>query len=357
MTNSLRNSFMRIAYIITHLGQTGVNNVVLDLVKVMNAHGHECDVFYLETVKDTMTYPCGTIKLKSLWDKFDFDSFDVVHSHGLKPDLYVMINKPLRTNTLFVSTLHCYVFQDFKDLYGTWKGFLFGCLFLITKIRHGKIVALSNDMEKYYSKYYGRKRLTYAYNTRILDRTRVLTDVERSELMRFRSDGVLIGMNCVLLFRKGVDIMIKALSHLPDKYKLFIVGDGPCRRLFVDMVDKYELGYRVFFAGKRNDAYRYLSLYDIYALPSRSEGFPLALLEAASYGCKVVCSDLPVIKETFIDKEVSMFHLPDENDLTKAVLRVDNGMKLSENIERKFEKSYSSSAFYDKYYNIYTRQL
>lgn len=41
---------MRIAHIINHLGVSGVNQVVADLVSVFNAHGHECVIYYLKHV-------------------------------------------------------------------------------------------------------------------------------------------------------------------------------------------------------------------------------------------------------------------------------------------------------------------
>lgn len=40
---------MKIAYLIAHLGQTGVNQVVVDLVVQMQGHVHECRVFYMES--------------------------------------------------------------------------------------------------------------------------------------------------------------------------------------------------------------------------------------------------------------------------------------------------------------------
>ena len=42
---------MRVAYLTNHIGQTGVNQVIRDLVYVMNAKGHECKVFYLKEVE------------------------------------------------------------------------------------------------------------------------------------------------------------------------------------------------------------------------------------------------------------------------------------------------------------------
>lgn len=343
---------MRIAYIITHLGQSGVNNVVLGLINVMQGHGHGCHVFYLSERDEPITFPCQTQKLKSLWSSYDFSNYDVVHSHGLKPDLYVMLHKPAHSRTLFVSTLHCYVFQDFKDLFGTYKGLALSSLYILSKARHDKIVALSKDAMAYYLKWYGKKRLTYAYNTRILDKSKTLTGAERNEMEHFKGDSILVGMNCVLLVRKGIDVMIKAMRILPDNYKLFIVGSGKEELTFKAMVDK-SLKNRVYFAGRKINAYRYLPYYDIYALPSRSEGFPLSLLEAAVYGRKVVSSMIPTVEECFTDTEVVKFNMPSERELADAILTAMGDDALGGNLEKRFNEAFSPAVFYDRYIDIY----
>ena len=79
---------MRIAHIINHLGVSGVNQVVADLVSVFNAHGHECVIFYLKACDSPASYPCPVVPLgcsASLPEHFD-----VIHAHGVGPMLYVM---------------------------------------------------------------------------------------------------------------------------------------------------------------------------------------------------------------------------------------------------------------------------
>jgi len=343
---------MRIAYIVNHLGQTGVNNVVYDLVNVMKKHHHECVVFYMKDVETTIDFGCETRRLKSLWDKYDFNSFDVVHTHGLKPNLYTLFHKSKNKKTKHIATIHCYVFQDFMDLYGRLKGFVLSLLFLLSVLRHDKIVALSKDAMNYYLRWLPKKKMTFVYNTRILEK-RELTNEEREELRTFKEKSILIGMNCVLLLRKGIDIMIKAMALLPENYKLFIVGSGKEEALFKNMAKEFQLQNRIYFAGFHTDAYRYLSEYDIYALPSRSEGFPLALLEAAVYKKAVVSSDLPIIKECFDDDELKIFQLPDENQLAKAIVSIDDEEQVGLKLEERYLKDYSPECFYENYLKVY----
>lgn len=344
---------MRVAYIINHLGQTGVNNVVLDLVKQMMGHGHECVVCYFEDTDKPLLYPCTTQKIDFGRCEMDFDGYDVVHTHGLKANLYVLRHKPRHCTAKTVATLHCYVFQDFKDLYGGVKGFLLGLLFLLSVIRHDKIVTLSKDAMQYYCRWICKKKLTYAYNTRDIDTSATLSAEEEKEVTDFKGENVLIGMNCVLLMRKGIDVMLKAMVLLPDNFKLFIVGDGKERDIFISMIKEYGLGERVRMTGTKPQAHRYLPYYDIYALPSRSEGFPLSLLEAAAYGRKVVASALPVITECFSADEVVTFDMPDERKLAEAIIKVYETKDLGKKLKKRFDGDYTPDAFYKRYLSIY----
>lgn len=75
------------------------------------------------------------------------------------------------------------------------------------------------------------------------------------------------------------------------------------------------------FLGYKNDAYKYLPYFDAYTIPSHSEGFPLAMLEAAAYGKPIIASNLSVFKEIFTDDEISIFDLNDEKSVPNAIER------------------------------------
>jgi len=346
---------MKIAYIVNHLEQTGLNNVVLDLITKMQEHGHTCDLYYLKDVQNAMSFPCEVKKLDRS-SKTTLTSYDIVHTHGLRPDAFVFLHRPFKTKTKFIATIHCYVFQDFCDLFGKVKGFLLGLIFLLTLLRHDKIVTLSKDAMKYYSRWLPKHKLTYAYNTRILEKED-LSEEERNEILAFKQDSVLIGMNCVLILRKGIDVMLKALALLPNNYKLFIAGSGKEAQTFQDMAKQLGMEERVFFAGTKHKAYRYLPYYDIYALPSRSEGFPLSLLEAADYGKKVVCSSLPIVKECFTDDELKIFDMPNEHALAETIKEITNNQQIGNCLKQKFDECYSPECFYQRYLEIYENVL
>jgi len=368
---------MRIAYIINHLGPSGVNQVVADLVSVFTAHGHECVVYYLRESDTPMGYACNTVYLRTVTDIVG--TFDVVHAHGLGPMLYVARHKHdlakrngEQCRPLFITTLHCYCFQDLPSLYGWIKGGLMAFAYLWSTLWQDRVVCLSKDMMNYYSRWIKRSKLRYVYNTRILPSQKDITydadDLKLVENLKvWHETGYhVIGMNGVLIYRKGVDLMLLALKQLnqsKDQYRLVLVGDGKDEEDFVMLCDSLGLRGQVLFAGHRRDAYRFLPYYDVLAMPSLSEGFPLSLLEAAAYGARVVISDLPIVKECFIEKArfpfcvnsaVSVFELSsNQNDnvkkIAQAVSKAIADVNAGSRIRSLFLEKFAPEMFYEKY--------
>mgnify|MGYP003489517812 FL=1 len=343
---------MRVAFLVNHLGISGVNNVVADLVTMLVKHGHRCCVFYFKESASKTNFTCETRRVSNWKKRIELNEFDILHCHGLWPMLNVVINR--YSNVLKVTTLHCYCFQDFVDLYGTLKAYPLGCLYLAAAYSFDRIVCLSEDMMHYYGRYIKNKPLSFVYNTRIIT-SKQPDKLVVEEIKNFKQDGVLIGMNGVLINRKGIDVMIKAIGLLPTEYKLVLVGDGPERTNYENEVMRLGLDSRVRFLGMQPNAYCYLPYYDIYALPSRSEGFPLALLEAAAMGINTVVSDLPIVSECFdVRSELTQFHLDEGAEgLMSAIIMAKKDAARSIRLKQRYDRDYAPERFYENYMKIY----
>jgi glycosyltransferase involved in cell wall biosynthesis len=97
---------------------------------------------------------------------------------------------------------------------------------------------------------------------------------------------------------KGQDVLVKALSILNNEgvinYHLDFIGDGESREELEKMLEEYGLREQVTILGQRDRSYIYDHLcdYNLYVLPSRSEGFGLTVAEAMCAKVPVLVSDL-----------------------------------------------------------------
>ena len=345
---------MNIAYIIPKLANKGPINVVQELVKQMMLHHHACTVYYFDEGNE-ISFPCQTIRIK-FRERIPFDSYDIIHTHGLRPDIYVFCHKPLHSKTRFVTTLHNYVIPDLSFQYNKLIAYVVGNLWMCALHRHNKIVTLSKDAEKYYHRWFPLSKLTYAYNTRDIPVDVPMKSEDKDLILSFKGNSILIGVNAALTEIKGVDQLINALPYL-ESYKLLIVGDGKSKEGLQKLAQLRHVSEKVLFMGYKKDAYRFLPSYDIFALPSRSEGFGLTLLEAAIYRKNLICSRIPIFEELVDDSQVAFFELENIQSLIEAIYKATRMKDLGENLYKQYMAKYSPERFYDRYVDLYSRLL
>jgi glycosyltransferase involved in cell wall biosynthesis len=129
-----------------------------------------------------------------------------------------------------------------------------------------------------------------------------------------------------LVKRKGLDTLIKALARCrTSDLQLVIAGEGPCEGNLLKLTRKLNLTDRVVFTG-RVEGSALQKLYrsaDCFVLPSISESFSMALLEAMSSGLPVVGSDVGGIPELVKDGVNGILVPPSQvNALAEAVDRM-----------------------------------
>ena len=139
-----------------------------------------------------------------------------------------------------------------------------------------------------------------------------------------------------LLEVKGVEYLIKAMKGI--KATLVVVGDGPLRKE-LEMLSGKE-GVDALFVGWRSDVERFLSIADVFVLPSLSEGLPLVLLEAMAAGKPCIVTDIGLP----VTKNFDALAVPPKNAaaLREALRRLLNNKtlakKLGENARKTAEK-------------------
>ena len=96
--------------------------------------------------------------------------------------------------------------------------------------------------------------------------------------------GTLAGLRAV----KNLPRLVRAFAHLPDEWQLVILGEGPEREAIRAEAIRLEVGHRVHLPGFVSDPAKAIGLFDLFALSSDSEQFPLSVVEAMAAGLAVV---------------------------------------------------------------------
>ena len=92
---------------------------------------------------------------------------------------------------------------------------------------------------------------------------------------------------------KRVEDVVQTFARLVEQRpaRLMMVGDGPDRPAAERLARELGLGDKVSFLGKLKNPLEALSIADLFLLPSESESFGLAALEAMACGVPVVASE------------------------------------------------------------------
>ena len=96
-----------------------------------------------------------------------------------------------------------------------------------------------------------------------------------------------------------IDIFYKIQQKIPSK--LMMVGDGPEKETAENLCYKLGISDKVIFFGNSNEIDKILSFTDLFLLPSETESFGLAALEAMAWGVPVISSNTGGLPEVNFD--------------------------------------------------------
>jgi len=126
---------------------------------------------------------------------------------------------------------------------------------------------------------------------------------------------------------KGHDVLIRAAAELRRDFpgaQVQIAGEILDQDYFLELqnlIRELGLEYRVIFAGGVSDLCSFLGGADLFVLPSRSEGFSNAIVEAMAAGLPVVASDVGGNAEAVLDGKTGRIVPPDDADALAAAMR------------------------------------
>lgn len=136
-------------------------------------------------------------------------------------------------------------------------------------------------------------RIEVLYNGVDLGRFKPASRLEILSQLGFQPGDMVVGSVGRLVTVKNYPLLLQSFRALDRKdIKLVFVGDGPERPALEKMATMIGLEKQVRFLGHRDNVAELLAAFDIFVLPSISEGMSNTLLEAMGAGIAAVASDV-----------------------------------------------------------------
>jgi glycosyltransferase involved in cell wall biosynthesis len=126
-----------------------------------------------------------------------------------------------------------------------------------------------------------------------------------------------------LIASKGCHIFLEALNHINYKGKIIIAGDYNQSGFYYDNLKKLSANLDCDFVGllkEKEKLFKLIAGATLFVYPSVMEAMSMMLLETASIGTPIICSDIVGNRDLFKEDEVLFFRNQDTLDLSKKIL-------------------------------------
>jgi N-acetyl-alpha-D-glucosaminyl L-malate synthase BshA len=263
------------------------------------------NIFYHEVVVSDYPLfefqPYETELASKMVDVVRFEKLDILHVHYAIPHasaafMAKQILKSQGINIPFVTTLH----GTDITLVGRDPSFEPVITFCINE--SDAVTAVSESLKAATFEHFKITRDIHVISNFVAPETEKSVYSEHMRL-KYASDGERIVCH-ISNFRKvkRVDDVVRvfALLNKAIPSKLILVGDGPERYLCERLCREFNLCDKVIFLGKVRDTTHVLEIADVFLLPSETESFGLAALEAMAVGVPVISSNTGGIPEVNI---------------------------------------------------------
>ncbi|HKJ03392.1 MAG TPA: glycosyltransferase [Longimicrobiales bacterium] len=324
---------MVVVQLLLNLGKGGMESMVVSLAQGLQGAGLEPVVVALDAGgehEDSLSRsgipyhimggrhfssPAAHLKLARLLRRYGPRA---VHTHHFAPLLHSLPAIELARVPRRVHTEHSSYYLPARQ---TYRWALRGM-----SRRTDAFVVVAQDMERYYAETVGisTKKLRVLPNG--IDAQRFRPSADRPALRRALGlpEGLLVATAGRFFPEKDYATLLRgaALSRVPG-LRVVMVGDGPLRDDLERLARELGIEDRVDFLGWRKDLPDLMPAFDLFALTSTREAFPMAILEAMASGVPVVATpvgDIPDVVEH--DETGLLFPVGDADALAGCLSQV-----------------------------------
>ncbi len=280
-----------------------------------------------------------------------FCGYDLVHFHAEGPCAMIPLAKLGRKKC--VATIHGLDWQRAK-----WGGFATKYLKFGEKMaaKHADaVIVLSKNVQQYFKDTYGRETV---YIPNGIEAPERLEANEITGQFGLTKDSYVLYLGR-LVPEKGIHRLIEAYRRIDTDKKLVIAGGSSHTAAYEAELKEAAKGCdNIIFTGFVQGAILeelYANTY-LYCLPSDLEGMPISLLEAMSYGCACLTSDIPECTEV-CGEHAASFAMGDtdalEAALRKLLTETDTVQALKDGASEYICRTFSWEDVADKTLDLY----
>jgi len=166
--------------------------------------------------------------------------------------------------------------------------------------------------------------------------------------------GTLAGLRKV----KNLLALVRACAALPDEWQLVIAGEGPEREAIIAEAALLGIEHRVHLPGFIAEPARAAGLFDVFALSSHSEQFPISIVEAMAAGLPIAAPRVGDISAMVSSDNGPFLSDPgDEAMLARSIETLAGDPALRQRIgeanRRKAKAEYDEKKMIDRYHALY----
>ena len=192
---------------------------------------------------------------------------------------------------------------------------------------------------------------------------------EKRREMRRRTgisdDAIVVTTVSEITERKGIGMLLRVSEELMKEktgIHFLLIGEGRQKSEFEERYKSFIDAGAIIFPGYQDDTASYLALSDIFVLPSFSEEFPFALLEAMAAGLPVVATGVGGIPEMVDHMKDGLLIKPEDQMELRAALSLlmedaDLRGRLSRNALEKIDRGFSTAAMIRQTEDLYRTLL
>ena len=172
---------------------------------------------------------------------------------------------------------------------------------------------------------FSRERIVFFPNAVDVNRFRPVTSFEKAEAksaLGLPKDTAVIGTVARLVRRKGIDVLLRAFGMVRHSHPvhLLVLGDGPLGEELRALAHELRIEGLVSWLGFQADPVKSLQAMDVFALSSRLEGSPNAVLEAMAAGLPIVATTIGGVIDLLEEGSSGFLIPPDDPEALAAAL-------------------------------------